>query len=284
MTVLGKVLVFVNLAFSLAVAFFISMAFAARTNRHDAFDDARAKLQAAEASRDQYAAEAAKARDDCKKDVAKVQDTLDKAVRENDRFKERIKDLDSQVAQQQQVIKQGGGNADLHKIELTRMTEQVKRTTGWLADANKRLDDMAKEHEEFRQRKVNAEIENRSLKERNDQLLARTEELEREVVRIKATAGGIVTTAGNAPNPPPGDVEGRVKNYDPQSGLITITVGSDAGILKGHTLFVYRLEPNGKYVGQMIIQAVRPTEAVGKMVSKPLTPVQINDKVGSKIS
>ena len=108
------------------------------------------------------------------------------------------------------------------------------------------------------------------------------EEKEKDLLRIKASGGGAVSTPSLASNPPPGDVQGRVKNYDPTSGLLTISVGSDAGVLKDHTLYVYRLEPNGQYVGQVRIMSVRPNEAVGKMVNKPRVPVQVNDKVGSK--
>src|SRR5205823_4385912 len=150
----------------------------------------------------------------------------------------------------------------------------------------KRLDDQAKNVEDFRQRAVKAEIDNKSLSSRNNELLAVIEGLEKDIIRIKNSPG----SGGSAPsqmltaNPPPGDVSGRVKNYDPTSGLLTITVGSDAGILKGHTLQVYRLEPNGQYVGVMRILEVRPNEAVGKMINKPRAPVQVNDKVASKIS
>ena len=80
------------------------------------------------------------------------------------------------------------------------------------------------------------------------------------------------------------DVSGRVKAYDATSGLLTITIGSDAGVLKGHTLYVYRLEPNGQYVGQLRVLESRANEAVGKMINKPRTPIQVNDKVASKIS
>src|SRR5262249_416513 len=155
--------------------------------------------------------------------------------------------------------------------EVTRLSKQAENLQQMLASANNQRDADAKKVEDFRQRAVKAEIDNKSLISRNNELLNVVEEKEKELIRLKAAPGAgssTTTTVAAAANPPPGDVQGRVKNYDPTSGLLTITVGSDAGILKGHTLQVYRLEPRGQYVGTLRILEVRPTEAVGKMVGR----------------
>src|SRR5438128_1247713 len=73
MTVLGKILAIANLVFSLAVAAFIVMAFAARTNWHDAymqidaeFKKAVANANAAQAETDQVRQKLTKSEDDLK--------------------------------------------------------------------------------------------------------------------------------------------------------------------------------------------------------------------------
>jgi hypothetical protein len=76
---------------------------------------------------------------------------------------------------------------------------------------------------------------------------------------------------------------GTIKAVDQPSGLVTINVGSDAGISKDQTLHVYRLEPTGKYLGQIRIVEVRKGEAVGKLTQKPTGPIQPGDIVGEKL-
>jgi hypothetical protein len=94
---------------------------------------------------------------------------------------------------------------------------------------------------------------------------------------------GEATTGETAKNPPPDSVEGVIKATDPQSGYVTVSVGSDAGLRKGHTLEVYRLKPESKYLGTIRILEVKPTEAVGKPVSRTLGPIQVGDRVAARL-
>lgn len=87
----------------------------------------------------------------------------------------------------------------------------------------------------------------------------------------------------DASNPPPGEVEGLVKQVDAGSGLVTITVGSDAGLAKGHTLQVYRLQPAPKYLGRVRVLDVKPQEAVVKPDGKVTEPIRPGDRVASKL-
>jgi predicted RNase H-like nuclease (RuvC/YqgF family) len=283
MTVLGKVLVFVNLLFSVLVAFFITQSYAKRTDWSRAYKDATTKLQQAETQRDQYMADKVAAVDGANKEITALRGNLDACMKDKGALNAKINELNGQVEKQNQTLAKYNLSGTGVQNEVERLSKQAEGLQKMLADANKRLDDQAKMVEDFRQRAVKAEIDNRSLIARNNELLNVVEEKEKELIRQKTSPGGAVTTT-LASNPPPGDVSGRVKNYDPTSGLLTLTIGSDAGILKGHTLYVYRLEPNGQYIGQVRILEVRPNEAVGKMVSKPRAPVQVNDKVANKIS
>jgi hypothetical protein len=92
--------------------------------------------------------------------------------------------------------------------------------------------------------------------------------------------GGVREEADGAKGPPAG-VEGEVKKVE--GGLVQISVGSDAGLAKGHTLEVFRLRPAPKYLGQVRIVEVKPTEAVGKVVGRPLGEIQKGDRVASRI-
>jgi hypothetical protein len=91
----------------------------------------------------------------------------------------------------------------------------------------------------------------------------------------------------DARNPPPAEVKGSVKAVDSASGLLTVTIGSDAGLAKGHTLEIYRLgtvKTGPKYVGTIRILDVRPNEAVAKPVGRLHDAIQTGDSVASKIT
>jgi hypothetical protein len=103
-----------------------------------------------------------------------------------------------------------------------------------------------------------------------------------EFPRVTATDERAQGSAPAGKNPPPAQLEGFVKAVDAGSGLVTISIGSDAGLAKGHTLEVYRLNP-AKYVGTIRIVEVKPNEAVGKPEGKSPS-IQVNDKVASKVA
>jgi hypothetical protein len=86
-----------------------------------------------------------------------------------------------------------------------------------------------------------------------------------------------------AKNPPAIEVEGVVKKADPQSGFIQINIGSDAGIRPGHTLEVYRLKPDAKYVGTIEIVAVKTNEAVAKPQPPSRGSIQVGDQVVGRL-
>jgi hypothetical protein len=108
------------------------------------------------------------------------------------------------------------------------------------------------------------------------------------VVPTNAIPPGAVLMSQVAPaatdrtNPPSEDVEGVVKAVDAKSGLVTISIGSDAGLTKGHTLEVFRLNP-AKYLGTVRIIEVTPQQAVAQPGSRMSAPVQAGDKVSSRL-
>jgi hypothetical protein len=90
-------------------------------------------------------------------------------------------------------------------------------------------------------------------------------------------------------NPPENNVEGLVKSVD-ASGLIKISIGSDAGLAKGRTLELFRLNPQSpkqsKYLGTIRILEVEAKEsiaqAVGRLVDKPKTGDRVTGNISEK--
>jgi hypothetical protein len=89
--------------------------------------------------------------------------------------------------------------------------------------------------------------------------------------------------ASEVKHPPKADIVALVKAVDDKSGLVTIDIGSDAGLAKGQTLEVYRLEPKAKYLGTIRIVEVGPKVAVGQPVGKLLDTLKAGDRLASQL-
>jgi hypothetical protein len=140
-----------------------------------------------------------------------------------------------------------------------------------------------------RDKQVAAEIALIAVKEVNKQLEERTQDLVKENVRLaKQLQGGNTGPAGvtltslSAPNPPTFKVDGKVLNVT-SDGLVEISVGSDAGLKKGHTLEVFRTSPKAQYLCMIRLITVDNNRSVGQIVGKPVL-LQRGDNVSSKIT
>jgi hypothetical protein len=284
MTVLGKILVFLHLILSLVAAFLFAMAFAAHANYKKAYDDLNKEYTAASASANAFRDEANEARrvsQDAVLEKDKVvksrdaeikvqKDAADQYQRDLLAAKQTIADnariIDSKTTQLQLV------NQDNKKLEAAIIAKDSE-IKGLLATAN-----------DLKKLKVEADIERDAYKEMSVKLEKQVGELTKVVETVKKT-GGVVPAVGisAAESPPPEDLKGVVKRDADQAGLVLVSVGSDAGLLKGHTLEVYRLSPQVKYLGKIKIIEVRPYEAVGQIVGKPSGAMLKGDTVATKV-
>ncbi len=284
MTNLGKILAVVNLVLSLAVAAFIVMSFAARTRWHDAYDQINKQLTIAVANANAAQKEAEEARkqvDGCKKeaDAAKAQAKVveDGLKAESDRQKtahaaelKRVKELSDSRTGDVAELQSRQREVDYLKTLVSMRDEKVKQ--------------MEQELEAAHNKATDNEIARMSAQRRNQELLVEAERLTRELK--KAQQGGPTAVAANGKprkNPPPDEVEGLVKAIDPESGYVTLTIGSDAGLSKGNTLEAFRLKPEPAYLGTVEILAVQPDQAVAKPVARVRGTIQVGDRVSSTI-
>lgn len=118
----------------------------------------------------------------------------------------------------------------------------------------------------------------RTLEKQNNELVKTIEELNQKGSDLRVAGSNQIER-----RPPPDDVRGQVKSVG-ADGLISISIGSDAGLLKGHTLEVFRTEPKPQYLGVVQIIEVSPHEAIGKLLTPQFKKlVQTNDQVASKL-
>jgi hypothetical protein len=92
---------------------------------------------------------------------------------------------------------------------------------------------------------------------------------------------------GNAPAPkssPPGEVKGTIQDVDRRSGLVSLSLGSDAGLQVGDTLEVYRLKPKPVFIGTVRVVDVAPRRAVARPITSfSAGSIQQGDQVADRI-
>jgi hypothetical protein len=288
MTAIGKIFVIINLLFSLVVAGFIVMVYAKSTNWADATTKWKNAHQAAEASR---AAVEKELQDERARHSAEVA-TLQQSVANLTAEVEGAKNNSKATADASEKIKKdiGGEQAsmmalqtqlDKRKAEVTQLEQQVKAKDDAIVGTLKLKNDAV-------EAKVASEIKAASYQAKAERLEARVRETETEIVKLRrnggsgGTAGTSLVSMTNQSNPPSQAVEGIVteKNGD----LIRISIGSDAGLEKGHTLDVFRLKPTPQYLGQIRLTDVRADQAVGVPVDRMKYPVQKGDFVSNDVT
>jgi hypothetical protein len=284
MTVLGKTLVFFNLLFSIITGALVLMVFSARTNWQVATKKFEAELQVAQASVQAYQKEAADTRQAAQEEVAKVKAELDNTKGQLAQAQGRQKQDDDKYLKETLKVAQQEATLKSITTDRDRNAEEVKILAHQKDAMQKRIGELVKLNSDAHDGRVKAEIESSSLKNRNEQLVTTIKGLEKANQELKVkmgSAGGSASVASE--NPPPENVEGLVKRTDATSGLITLSIGSDSGLAKGHTLEVYRLDPAAKYLGKVLVMDVQPHAAVAKPLGKPLGKIQEGDHVASKI-
>jgi len=281
MTVVGKILVFINLLFSLVVGGLILTVFIARTNWKDYATKVRQQYDLADAEANTWKAELAAARHDY--DLAKTASEKKVADRDTEiaTFKQNMRALTEQLAAANDRAMKGDTNVTSVNSEIQRRQLEVKQLSDQVVKLQERNGTLEKEKNFLRENAVAAQIEAKAVGDRNKQLEEKIQEKEKELVKAKTSGGGTTTTL-SAKNPPLENIQGRVKEYDARSGLMTLDIGSDAGLTAGHTLELFRLNP-AKYLGTIRIMRVTPHEAIAQPLGRLQGPVQKSDTAASKI-
>ncbi|MSR31702.1 MAG: hypothetical protein EXR99_09375 [Gemmataceae bacterium] len=283
MTPVGKILVFFNLIFSLVVGAMGIMVFKADTEKNLELSKALKERDVLKASTKTYQEE---------KEVL-----LAGQAAESNTLKETVKDLNTKVGDRDKRT----GELNSKIKDINKAMDEKDTVLKATVDENKRRQDQNDEMRKILQSEVDrnvkltkdlektrsAEIANgiavNTLKSINERIEAQLRDMARDME--KAKAGKTVAQGIKSSNPPPDNIEGLVKVADP-TGLVKISVGSDAGLARGHTLEIYRLSAvasQSKYLGTIRILEVTPHEAVGQPVRPLADKAREGDRVASRI-
>jgi hypothetical protein len=286
MTAVGKILVFLNLVFSLVVGAFVIMVYLARTHWVQEYDKLKGVVTVLQASEATYKVEAQKAQTDADARIAKkdeelknVQKDLLAATTANAQLTDDLSKLRIKGDQQTALSSKSGKEVEKRQEDVAKLRDTLRverETNNALVQKNAELTEQA----------TVAQIERRSVQDMNGRLEAQLQQMAKDMARVRASGGTTAMARAGVKNPPPDSVEGLVKNTDP-SGLMTITIGSDAGLAKGHTLELFRLNAasptQSKYLGTVRILEADAHQAVAQPIGRLAGPPQAGDRVASRI-
>lgn len=293
MNTLGKILVILNLLFTLALAG-LHVFFAAKRERFGPTLEAQ--------KREVIAANAAR------EGNVKVMATLDAkyktAVTERNTAKNNIVDLDAEykvkLLEKENEIDTKVKELEKMKVSFTKMQEEIDRRNEEaknlgiaLKNRETTILDLEGKTKFFQAQAIDYKNKAESVQARNEVLLAKNRELEILYAKSRTGAGtgGTTTATGiklpNEPNPPSSLVKGTIDRVDAKDpGTVQLSVGSDHGLAANHTLYAYRMDPEPTYLGLVRIVEVHHHSAVGRLertsVSRPI-PLRAGDKVSSDL-
>ncbi len=285
MTVVGKILVFVNLIFSLLTAGLIIMVYATRTNWHDANTKLQSAMQVtqAQASAERETKDRELADRDKQIQTLTVQKQAEDKARQDDA--EKMKALQARVSELEQTLARGGQNNTDQANELRRRQQEVENLNKIAQAREQKIAEIDQQMARLRDEAVQARVQADQARERNELMQRQIEALTRENAQLRAQTGG----GGPRPQQPAAaqqrpteDIRGTVQEVT-QDGLARITPGSDAGVKVGDVLHIFHTQPRAEYLGTIQILSVTPHEAVGRLQGARRGQVKKGDEVAANI-
>jgi hypothetical protein len=287
MTIVGKILVFVNFVFALIVGGLVMVVFVTRTNWEEAYKKRETLFNAAIADRDQVARTA-------EEDKKKSDDVVAKLRTEVADLKKAVADAKTEIKSKEDALqavstKERSDAAQVKAIQdaadaRAQQVRELEKSVETLRVEKRTL--IAERSDAIRER-IEADVKAKSASARALALEEELRDMQRELVRKSSPAGttGASRKRGEE-NPPAENVEGKVVFVDDEDSLAELSVGSDAGLQVGHTLKVFRLHPvpeQSKYLGVFEIVAVRPHKSVAKPMKTLSGRMQAGDRVAAQL-
>lgn len=286
MTAVGKILVFLNLVFSLVVGGFVVFAYIARTHWAEEYKKLEGQNAVLTASAQTYRSQVEKARADADAALAKKDAELSNVQKDLATANATIAQLRDDNAKLRTESSRSTTLASRYTTEVDKRQEDVTKLRTTLAEEQKRSNELVKKNAELVHDATVAQIERRATQDLANRAEAELQRLQREMVRMRANGGAGAVARVGGKNPPVDPVEGLVKNTD-ASGLMTLTIGSDAGLTKGNTLELFRIDAKSpsqsKYLGTVRIVEAEAHQSVAQPVSRLKDAPRPGDRAASHI-
>jgi hypothetical protein len=219
----------------------------------------------------------------------------DDAVREAQRLlnesRAKAEELANELARVRSELAEKKNEALAFEAGRTKLQEILDVATGELKALQKQNQDLLTQNIDLQSR--NARLNSRVL-ELTTQVTILTDEnrnmqeklfaCEQQQSGVAAAEGGVRTVSTPQPELPAGavaavpTVKGQIRGeiIDVQGNYASINIGSSSGVVRGLTFMVHR---GGNYLGELVIDSVRPNEAGGKLQTLASGEIRRGDPV-----
>jgi len=285
-TRVGQIFVILVTCFSLLFLGLAISVFSTQTNWRQKYEEAEQKLKELEKERQRLQAQAQSLSDD-------LEEAIRKHKEERDQFLDQIKSQQDRYADLFKRYEQARADAVKYQEQAeralaeaeARRQEVMKPDTGLRAQ----LERVRQQREEAIKKQFEAEQRRIELESRLQVAESQLKQLTQRVSQLRAIleSYGMPTEpkevmAQILANPP--DVQGVVTKVDPEGRYVEISIGSDHGLRNGHRLEVFRLKPESRYLGKIVLTEVDPDRSVGRILPEfKRGTIREGDRVASRI-
>jgi hypothetical protein len=269
MNTVGKTLVILNLIFALLTGGFLVIDFATRTNWKNAYEQQQRELLVASGNVNATNKITATQVTEASRAIAKVEELKQQLAGAEEEYKAKLNEAALEKDLATNKIKEFELVAEKFKLENVALKDEVKALVATIAKREQYIAGVQEESRKLRTEAINSETKAKSMQDRNESLLSQYQAALAKLAKAEAGGGaepGQVRDPNQA-NPPPTKVTGKIKTVDSENkGLVTITIGSDDGLQRNHTLEVYRMTPTPQYLGMIRIVETEHHQAIGRLM------------------
>jgi ketosteroid isomerase-like protein len=286
MSTVGKVLVVAQIAFSILLMAFAGGVYSVQTNWKKQYDTASGKLKKAETDLNSVKQKCQKDTDTAVAAQKALKDAADRAQGTADAEKTQLTQMQRVLTQTRTELENVRAEAKIAGDEARARRDEAISMRQINNDLHRTRDEQITLAHDYADKVVNLEQQKKAMSEKHDKLLADYAILQK-FIRIKGFDSDPREVAGLA-EPAPivvGVVLNTRKGGRNGAELVEISLGSDAGLAKGHELFVYRSSNGkGKYLGRIRLDYVDYKTSVGVVVQSTKNgQMQVGDDVTTKL-
>lgn len=281
MTFVGKILVILLMIFSVCFLALTTVTFSTATNWKKETEKQRAALAKTQQELQTAKASEATAQDEAKKQVDKLTGdiaALNAQIQDLSKRSEQLEREKTDAVTRIETIQQ---NMVIAQEEAETRRKEVEQLRGTLAGVEKQANGLKIEQTDLNTTIRELETERGALRSEKRTLLDNVNayasflaerNIDFDITRVKRLQ--------TLP-----DVEGEVTRVDPTNRTLEISIGSDDGLVRGHTLEIYRTDPSPEYIGKVQILETDPDRAVARVIGQTYQGKKIRegDRVSSKI-
>jgi hypothetical protein len=291
MNTIGKILVVLNFLFAVIVGIFLVMDIAMRTQWKQAYHDLKKDTEVLKLSRQSHMDLNTKLANDIKAANAAKDKAIQDAGDAQSKMNANIGIFDIKVKAAENAALEAQQTTQISQKTQERMAKEIAGLNKTIAEREVQIVKLQADVHAISNTARNFEQLASAAKLRNINLEEQLREITRELTERKAGINPDTITIRNPndPNPPSVQVNGKIERIDESdSTLIQLSVGTDHGVNKHHTLDVYRTRPDAKYLGMVRIVEAYHQKSVARLITTGSAAnrpqLRVDDMVTSKIT